>query len=117
MTCRRMTPEEIKQADAAYRQWWLSVLTLGLSRNLNASRRQNMTDIEATTPGDPAMFAPPTADENSILHAHLASGWLKQAAVYPALSEPWQETHALLDGLHEAHRAARQAGREPEAGQ
>jgi hypothetical protein len=30
MTCRRMTPEEIKQADAAYRQWWLSVLTLGL---------------------------------------------------------------------------------------
>lgn len=31
MTCRRMTPEEIKQADAACRQWWLSVLTLGLS--------------------------------------------------------------------------------------
>jgi len=30
MTCRRMTPEEIEQADAAYRQWWLSVLTLGL---------------------------------------------------------------------------------------
>ena len=30
MTCRRLTPEEIKQADAAYRQWWLSVLTLGL---------------------------------------------------------------------------------------
>ncbi len=30
MTCRRMTPEEIKQADAAYRQWWPSVLTLGL---------------------------------------------------------------------------------------
>jgi hypothetical protein len=25
-----MTPEEIEQADAAYRQWWLSVLTLGL---------------------------------------------------------------------------------------
>jgi hypothetical protein len=30
MTCRRMTPEEIEQANAAYRQWWLSVLTLGL---------------------------------------------------------------------------------------
>jgi hypothetical protein len=30
MTSRRMTPEEIKRADAAYRQWWLSVLTLGL---------------------------------------------------------------------------------------
>jgi hypothetical protein len=30
MTCRRLTPEEIKQADAAYRQWWLSVLTLGI---------------------------------------------------------------------------------------
>jgi hypothetical protein len=30
MTCRRMTPEEIERADAAYRQWWLSVLTLGL---------------------------------------------------------------------------------------
>jgi hypothetical protein len=25
-----MTPEEIRQADAAFRQWWLSVLTLGL---------------------------------------------------------------------------------------
>ncbi len=30
MTCRRMTPEEIARAAAAYRQWWLSVLTLGL---------------------------------------------------------------------------------------
>jgi hypothetical protein len=30
MTCRRMTPEEIERADAAYRQWWLHVLTLGL---------------------------------------------------------------------------------------
>jgi hypothetical protein len=25
-----MTPEEIEHADAAYRQWWLSVLTLGI---------------------------------------------------------------------------------------
>ena len=30
MTTRRMTPEEIERADAAYRQWWLSVLTFGL---------------------------------------------------------------------------------------
>lgn len=30
MTCRRVTPEEIEQADAYIRQWWLSVLTLGL---------------------------------------------------------------------------------------
>ena len=27
MTCRRLTPEEIERSDAAYRQWWLSVLT------------------------------------------------------------------------------------------
>lgn len=30
MTERRMTPEEIERADAAWRQRWLSVLTLGL---------------------------------------------------------------------------------------
>ncbi|MGH3193833.1 MAG: hypothetical protein ACRDPY_08665 [Streptosporangiaceae bacterium] len=31
MTTRRMTtPEEIERADAAYRQWLLSVLTFGL---------------------------------------------------------------------------------------
>ena len=30
MTERSLTPEEIKRADAAYRQWWLSVLPLGL---------------------------------------------------------------------------------------
>jgi hypothetical protein len=30
MTERSMTPEEIKRTDAAYRQRWLSVLTLGL---------------------------------------------------------------------------------------
>jgi hypothetical protein len=30
MTCRRLTPEEIEPADAAFRQWWRSVLTLGL---------------------------------------------------------------------------------------
>jgi hypothetical protein len=31
MTRRRMTPEEIEQADAYFRQQWLSLLTLGLS--------------------------------------------------------------------------------------
>ena len=76
-----------------------------------------MNDLQTPAPGDPAMFEPLTVDENSILHAHLSSGWLKQAAVYPPLSEPWQETHALLDDLYQAHRAARGAGREPEAGQ
>lgn len=30
MTCHRMTPEEIERSDAEYRQWWLSILTLGL---------------------------------------------------------------------------------------
>jgi hypothetical protein len=30
MTCRRMTPEEIERSAAAYRQWWLSVLTAGI---------------------------------------------------------------------------------------
>ena len=30
MTDRSLTPAEIARADAAYRQWWLSVLTLGV---------------------------------------------------------------------------------------
>jgi hypothetical protein len=30
MTFRIMTPEEIEQADADFRQWWLSFLTLGI---------------------------------------------------------------------------------------
>ena len=51
---------------------------------------------------DPAMFAPLTTDENHILRAHLTSGWLKQSAVYPTLSEPWKETSAVLDDLHGA---------------
>ena len=40
---------------------------------------------------------------------HLTSGWYKQAAVYPSLSEPWRETEALLAVLSEAHRASFQA--------
>jgi hypothetical protein len=35
MTDRILTREEIEQADAAYRQWWLHVLTLGLIANPN----------------------------------------------------------------------------------
>ena len=60
-------------------------------------------------PGDPAMFAPLTRDENTILGAHLSSGWYKQSAVYPVLSEPWQETGGLLDDLHAAWRSAFEA--------
>jgi hypothetical protein len=84
-------------------------------------------------PSDPAMFAQLTREENRILAMHLTSGWYKQAAVYPTLSEQWRETEALLIDLGEAHRASFQAQptarteprasaaepeqREPEAGQ
>jgi hypothetical protein len=74
----------------------------------------------AMAASDPAMFQPLTAQDNNILTAHLRSGWAKQGAVYPTLSEPWKETAATLDDLHAAWQAAfeaRQAGREPEAGQ
>jgi hypothetical protein len=77
---------------------------------------------------DPAMFAPMTRDENKILNAHLTSGWHKQSAVYPILSEPWRETAALIDDLtsawwtnwHAEHPAAERqepAPEAPEAGQ
>ena len=79
-------------------------------------------------PNDPAMFAPLTSDENKILRAHLTSGWYKQSAVYPVLSEPWQETAGLLDDLQTprwmaafeartpATKEAELAEPEPEAG-
>ena len=89
-----------------------------------------MTDTQATAndpavmpadpamaASDPAMFAPLTGDENRILNHHLTSGWYKQAAVYPTLSEPWKETCAVLDDLHGAWKTAHQAEREAEAGQ
>ena len=85
-----------------------------------------MNDIRATltdpamAAADPAIFAPLTADENSILGAHLTSGWYKQAAVYPLLSEPWRETAVMLDDLGRAAQQqlqARQAEQEAEAGQ
>ena len=60
-------------------------------------------------PSDPALFAPLTIDENKILRAHLTSGWYKQSAVYPVLSEPWQETSGLLDDLADARDAAFEA--------
>jgi hypothetical protein len=77
----------------------------------------------AMAAADPAMFAPMTGDENRILHAHLNSGWYKQGAVYPTLSEPWRETAVLLDDLHGAwqadwqarHEAPERQDREPEA--
>jgi hypothetical protein len=72
-------------------------------------------------PSDPALFEPLTTDENGILRAHLISGWYKQATVYPALSEPWQETSGILDDLHAAwqtafdsQQAARKAAAPPE---
>jgi hypothetical protein len=76
-----------------------------------------MNDLQKPAPGDPAMFEPLTTDENGILRAHLTSGWYKQATVYRALSEPWRETEALLDDLHEAFWVSLQAEQEPEAGQ
>jgi hypothetical protein len=68
---------------------------------------------QGMTPRDPAMFAPLTTDENRILSHHLTSGWYKQAAVYPVLSEPWQETSALLDDLGKAFDAAMEAAHGP----
>jgi hypothetical protein len=68
----------------------------------------------AMTAADPAMFASLTADENCILGAHLTSGWYKQGAVYPVLSEPWRETGAVLDDLHGAWWANWHAGQPAE---
>ena len=73
-------------------------------------------DTQATAPSDPEMFTPLTTDENGILWAHLNSGWYKQAAVYPGLSEPWQET---IGCSSTCSRRASRPGKpgEPEAGQ
>ena len=61
---------------------------------------------------------------------HLTSGWYKQQAVYPELSEPWKETSAVMTQttsprqhpgpahrLHGPGPAAEPDEREPEAGQ
>jgi hypothetical protein len=65
----------------------------------------------AMAASDPAMFAPLTAQDNEILRHHLMSGWYKQAAVYPVLSEPWKETCAVLEDMHLAWATAREAER------
>jgi hypothetical protein len=85
---------------------------------------QALTREPAATPGDPAMaasnpemFAPLTASENIVLRQHLTSGWHKQSAAYPTLSEPWKETAAVIDDLTDAWPRAFQAEQEPEAGQ
>ena len=70
----------------------------------------------AMQPTDPALFGPLTTDENGILRAHLTSGWYKQAAVYPTLSEPWKETAALLDDLHKAWDVAWKGASHPAGG-
>jgi hypothetical protein len=71
----------------------------------------------AMAASDPAMFSSLTSGENQILSRHLTSGWYKQQAVYPVLSEPWKETNAVLDDLSAAWRISWQAEHEPEAGQ
>ena len=64
------------------------------------------------------LFTGLDTDENAILRQHLVSGWYKQAAVYPELSEPWKEIKgAVHDHLHEAWQLRWQAEHEPEAGQ
>ena len=72
----------------------------------------------AMAASDPAMFSSLTSGENQILSQHLTSGWYKQQAVYPVLSEPWKETSAVL--RRPQRRMADfgwQAEHEPEAGQ
>jgi hypothetical protein len=85
---------------------------------------QKIFENDPTAPRDPVMaasdsgmFAPLTRQENHILTSHLTSGWYKQSAVYPLLSEPWRETRAVLDDLGQAWDVAWQAEHEPEAGQ
>lgn len=66
---------------------------------------QTPAGIDAGQPAaaGPAMFSGLTSDELNILKSHLTSGWFKQAAVYPRLSDAWWETSWLLSDLHTAH--------------
>jgi len=61
-------------------------------------------------PPDPALFAPLTDDESTVLKMHLTSGWYKQGAVWPVLSDIWRETSELLDDMHAAWDIAFTAG-------
>ena len=89
-----------------------------------------MTDTQAAAndrpmmPADPAMAASRPGNVRALTGRELrssepapGSGWYKQQAVYPALSEPWKETSAVLEDLHAAWRLRWQAEHEPEAGQ
>ena len=67
MTFCRMTPEEIKQADADYRQWWLSVLTLGLIPNPNSSENRRPDSDRASSEGTAAATERPDADGRALL--------------------------------------------------
>jgi hypothetical protein len=78
--------------------------------------RQALPADPVMATSDPAMFAALTGDENEILNAHLTSGWYKQRAVYPLLSEPSRETSALIHDLGQAWWAAWNAEHPPEAG-
>ena len=70
----------------------------------------------AVAASDPAMFASLTTSENQILSQHLTSGWYKQRAVYPTLSEPWKETGAVTR-RPQRRMAASLAGRARARGQ
>jgi hypothetical protein len=65
-----------------------------------------MTSVPKDKPAfgepDPALFAALTIDENMVLSYHLTSGWYKQSAVYPALSDIWRETREVLHDMHTA---------------
>ena len=63
-----------------------------------------MSATPSPFPG-PAMFGGLTPGELTILRHHLTSGWFKQDAVYPALSEQWWETNGLLKDLDAASMA------------
>jgi hypothetical protein len=53
-------------------------------------------------PPDPGLFEPLTISENSILRAHLTSGWYKQSAVYGYGSSTHVEFYELLGDMHAA---------------
>jgi hypothetical protein len=91
-----------------------------MNDNQAATEHNAVPHDPAMAAADPAMFASLSRDENAILSAHLSSGWLKQAAVYPGVSDPWRETLAVLDDLTGAWwvnwRAERGEPEAPEAG-
>jgi hypothetical protein len=93
-----------------------------MNETQEATEHSGMPHDAVMAAADPQMFAPLTRDEVKILDAHLTSGWYKQSAVYPGLSEPWRETRALKQDLSGAwwaafHTEHQEAGHgEPEAG-